>query len=99
MLNLFAFLFGKASPDPDVLPGGECPFQAATPDAAVLADLFGRFDLLEGRSGSPNWEEDVGILDFLAGGVVAPVACSGCSGIKIKRDVFQPSILTGSRWQ
>ena len=77
MLNLFAFLFGKASPDADVLPGGECPIQAPRPHAAVVADLFGRFDLLEGRSGRPDWEEDVWILNLTAGSVVAPVACSG----------------------
>src|SRR5207302_1154893 len=46
VLNLFAFLFGEAPPDTDVLPGGKCPIQTATPHAAVIADPFGRFDLL-----------------------------------------------------
>src|SRR2546430_13250628 len=77
VLNLFAFLLGEASPDPDVLPGGKCPIQTPRPHAAVVADLFGRFDLLEGRSGRADWEEDVGIVNLTAGGVVAPVACSG----------------------
>src|SRR6267143_5449332 len=77
VLNLFAFLLGEASPDADVLPRGECPIQTPRPHAAVVADLFGRFDLLEGRSGRPDREEDVRILNLTAGGVVAPVACSG----------------------
>ena len=74
MLNLFAFLLGEASPDPDVLPGGKCPIQTPRPHTAVVADLFGRFDLLEGRSGGPDGEEDVRIVNLAAGSVVAPVA-------------------------
>ena len=77
VLNLFAFLFGEASPDADVLPGGKCPIQTPRPHAAVIADLFGRFDLLQGGSGRPDWEENVGIVNLAAGSVVAPVACSG----------------------
>ena len=77
VLNLFAFLLGEASPDPDVLPGGKCPIQTPGPHTAVVADLFGGFDLLEGRSGRPDWEKDVGIVNLTAGGIVAPVACSG----------------------
>ena len=74
-LNLFAFLLGKASPDADVLSGCKCPIQTTAPHAAVLTDLFGRFDLLEGRSGCPDWEENVRIVDLAASGVMAPVAC------------------------
>ena len=77
VLDLFAFLFGEASPDADVLPGGKCPSQTPRPHTAVVADLFGRFDLFEGRPSRPDWEEDVGIVNLAAGSVVAPVACSG----------------------
>ena len=74
-LNLFAFLFGEAPPDADVLTGGECPIQTTTPHAAVITDPFGRFDLLQGGSGCPDWEKDVRIVDLAAGSVMAPVAC------------------------
>ena len=77
MLNLFAFLFGQAPPDTDVLPRGECPIQTTTPDAAVITDPFGRFDLLQGRSGCSDWEKYVRIVNLAAGRVVAPVACCG----------------------
>ena len=74
-LNLFAFLFGEPPPDPDVLTGGECPIETTTPHAAAFTDLFGRFDLLQGRSGCPNREKNVRIVDLAAGSVMAPVAC------------------------
>src|SRR3982074_1662567 len=83
VLDLFAFLFGEASPDADVLPGGTRPFQTPAPHAAALRDLVGRFDVLEGRAGGPNREEDVGVVDLTAGSVVAPVTRSGRNGIKV----------------
>src|SRR5207237_7156221 len=61
LAQLAAFLFGRAAPDPRVLVGRERELEALLVHVAGGADASGSLDLLEGRAGAPDGEEDVGV--------------------------------------
>ena len=77
LAQLAALLLGGAAPDPRVLVGGEGELQAVPLSVALAADGLGVLDLLDGRTGGADREEQVRV-GVAAGGRAAPfVRCDG----------------------
>ena len=61
LAELAALLLGGAAPDAGVLVGGEGVLEAQALGLALAADGLGVLDLLDGRAGGADREEEVGI--------------------------------------
>ena len=72
LAQLAALLLGGAAPDAGVLVGGEGELEAGALGVALAADGLGVLDLLDGRAGGADREEEVGI-GVAARGVAAPL--------------------------
>ena len=68
LAQLAALLLGGAAPDARVLVGGQGELEAGGLHGALAADGLGRLDLLDGRAGGADREEQVGV-GVAAGGV------------------------------
>src|SRR6185437_6442233 len=65
-------VLAQAAPHTGVLAALQGPREARLQRRATLADLLGLVDLIQGRSGAPDREEQLWIL-VAAGGMVTPV--------------------------
>ena len=72
LAQLAALLLGGAAPDARLLVGGQREVEAGLERVAGAADALGRFDLVDGRAGRANGEEEVR-FGVAAGGRASPV--------------------------